>query len=194
MRCGRPWCAGRPAERRARRRVWCVRRPSPAAPADRDRRFVGAARIPAEDVIGGDVDQPRARRRGPFGEMTRAVDVDRDGSRLVGLRAVDVGVGGAVDDDIACPECGQRVGDGVAVGDVDVGGGEGVRGGVLGCGPEQGGAELARRADHVEIVGHAPIVPCPASRGPTHGCESPNTSRANHRHAALRGGIPSSHQ
>ena len=53
-----------------------------------------------EDVVGRDVDDQRADLAAAAGDVARARAVDRLGGRAVGLRAVDVGVGRAVDDGV----------------------------------------------------------------------------------------------
>ena len=61
---------------------------------------VGRALGAVEDVVGGDVDDRGADRRGRGGDVAGAVAVDGE-RRLLGLLgAVDVGPGGAVDDHV----------------------------------------------------------------------------------------------
>ena len=99
------------------------------APVGADRaggRVLGVrlGRVAGEDVVGGDVDDVRAGLGGRGGQVPGAVAVDPRGGGFVGLGAVDVGVGRAVD---------HRVGlgvahggaDGVGVRDVEVGAREG---------------------------------------------------------------------
>src|SRR5699024_9627703 len=60
-----------------------------------------AAVLPArKDVVGGDMDQPRAHLFGGLGQIAGAQGVGLVGGVVVHLAAVHVGVGGAVDDDV----------------------------------------------------------------------------------------------
>ena len=82
-----------------------------------------ARRVAVEDVVGRDVDdgapaRPRRRR-----DVAGAVAVDRGRRRLLGLGAVDVGPGRAVDDRVGA-RVADRGADGLRVGDVEVGAGE----------------------------------------------------------------------
>ena len=61
---------------------------------------VGLALGPVEDVVGGDVDDAGADRGGRGGDVAGAGPVDREGRLLGLLGPVDVGPGGAVDDDV----------------------------------------------------------------------------------------------
>jgi hypothetical protein len=72
---------------------------------------VGPVEVAAEDVVGGDMNEPRVLVGCCFGEVPGGYGVDGVGGVLVGLGGVDGGVGGAVDDDV-----GLRVGDGAAYG------------------------------------------------------------------------------
>ena len=69
---------------------------------------VGLALVAVEDVVAGDVDDSGAGRRGGGGDITGALDVDRGGRLLRLLGAVDVGPGGAVDDDVGALRCELR--------------------------------------------------------------------------------------
>src|SRR6202035_6132270 len=58
-------------------------------------------RLAGEHVVGGDVDEPGAGATAGPRYVLRAACVDRVGRGRVALGAVDVGVGGAVDDHVA---------------------------------------------------------------------------------------------
>jgi hypothetical protein len=76
-----------------------------------------------EHVVRRDVHGERARGGGGPRDETGAGAVDPRGLRLGGLRAVDVGPGGAVDHRIGARGA-DRPGDGRPVGDVQLGSGE----------------------------------------------------------------------
>ena len=61
---------------------------------------VGRALGAVEDVVAGDVDDAGADLGGGRGDVAGAGAVDREGRLLGVLGAVDVGPGGAVDDDV----------------------------------------------------------------------------------------------
>ena len=143
--------AARPRRRRARRRASSARRPSAARSAASS--AYGSARVAVEDVVGRDVDDERAGlgRRGATLPAPAPLIGGRRG--LVGLGAVDVGPGGAVDHRVglASRDGGAH---GVGVGDVEVGPGEGddlVAG--ARCGRHDVAAEHARGARDEEAHG-----------------------------------------
>ncbi len=88
-----------------------------AAGRDRGVLGVGLGRVAGEDVVGGDLQQPRPGRRAGAGQGRGADGVDGERRRLVGLGAVDVGEGRAVDDDV---DVGDRRGNLIGVGDVEL--------------------------------------------------------------------------
>ena len=154
--CGR---AGRTATTSARSRAFAPASAqlagelrAPVGRARPGRRVLGVrlARRAVEDVVGGDVHDVHTAA---CGEVARAGAVDGGRARLVGLGAVDVGPGGAVDHRVRA-----RVADGAAhgvgVGDVQVGPGQGddlVAG--VPCGRHHVAAEHARGPRYQEAHG-----------------------------------------
>jgi len=77
---------------------------------------VGARRLPAEHVVGGDVDETRADRRAAPGQDLRAGGVDREGDVLLRLGGVHGRECGGVDDHVDVPD---DLGDAGRIRDVD---------------------------------------------------------------------------
>src|SRR5687768_3708770 len=91
--------------------------------AERRSRRVGCiwdSTVPAENIVGGNVNDWDSRRSRCAGDVARAVDVDGAGELLFRLRAVNRGIRGAVDDRIR-PTCANRRLDGRCVRDVQLG-------------------------------------------------------------------------
>ena len=100
------------------RRAWCGRRRRAAPAVGLD---VGRALGAVEDVVAGDVDDGGAELRGGRTATLRAGPVDGERGRLLGLLgAVDVGPGGAIDDDVGTLEVEPALDRG-GVGDVQLG-------------------------------------------------------------------------
>src|SRR5690606_24686792 len=78
---------------------------------------VRGAPATVEDVVGGDLDQPRSGGGAGPGEVGDRVPVDGGGGRLVRLGVVHAGPGGGVDDHVVGA---HRVGERGPVGDVQV--------------------------------------------------------------------------
>jgi hypothetical protein len=73
-----------------------------------------------EDIVGGDVENARFHLRGRSGDVAGAAAVDGEGGLLGRLGTVDVGPGGAVDDDVGPLEVELAV-ERPRVGDVELG-------------------------------------------------------------------------
>jgi hypothetical protein len=112
---------------------------------------VGAAEGAVEDVVGGDVHEVGTGGSGGVGDVPRSGSVDSRGGRLIGLGAVDVGPGGAVDDRLG-PRGVDGGAHGVGVGDVEVGPGERHHF-VVPCGRHDVAAQHARGSRHEEAHG-----------------------------------------
>ena len=103
----------------------------------------GAAGGAVEDVVGGEVQERQPARGGGGGHGAGGGGVDRLGQRRLVLGAVDLGVGGGVDDDVGVGGA-DRAGAGLGVGEV------GRRA------PEEGRLDAARRGRARQLAGDLP--------------------------------------
>ena len=103
----------------------------------------GAAGGAVEDVVGGDVQERQPARGGGGGHGGGGGGVDRLGQRRLVLGAVDLGVGGGVEDDVDVGGA-HRAGAGLGVGEVGRGA------------PEEARLDAARRGDARQLAGHLP--------------------------------------
>lgn len=89
-------------------------------------RLVGPGRGAVEDIVGGDMDQPRPHLRADRSQHRGACLIGREGGGLLGFGGIDVGEGGAVDDHrTRADDRAHRLG----VGDIEFTVTEGARGG-----------------------------------------------------------------
>ena len=80
---------------------------------------VGAARLPVEDVVGGDVNQERPNRLGGVRKVPRSRRVHGECRHRLALRGVDPDVGRRVEEDVR-PHASHDSSHRIAIGDVQL--------------------------------------------------------------------------